>query len=166
MPWVNGPIVVYHGTDNLAANSIRSAGLLTNYFNPNTDFGVGFYVTTVLHQAEQWANQKCRRTSGALNAEVLEYQIPRHVVETLRHLTFVTATADYYDLVAFCRGGGSNRGPGSTPYDVVYGPVSLWPQTLALANCDQILLSNPPSLGLDFRYPVQSRVPLNLHKFF
>jgi hypothetical protein len=49
MAWTNGPITVYHGTDNLSGNAIRRSGLDPNRFNTQTDFGKGFYVTTSLH---------------------------------------------------------------------------------------------------------------------
>jgi hypothetical protein len=167
MPWMNGPVVVYHGTDNLSATRIRSSGILPAYFKSATDFGAGFYVTTVLHQAKQWANQKCRRTSGTQNAEVLEYQLPRNTIETLRHLSFITDSGDYYDFVAYCRGAAPNHGPvpRAAAYDVVYGLVSLWPQLLVLANCDQILFSDPSKVT-EFATPSQSIRPPNLNKYF
>ena len=81
MPWTNGTITVYHGTDNLSANAIRQSELDPNRFNSQTDFGAGFYVTTSLHQAQQWANQRCRPTTH-LNPEVLEYHLLRDVIES------------------------------------------------------------------------------------
>ena len=151
MTWANGPITVYHGTDNMSAASIRG-GINPVYFRPRTDFGAGFYVTTVLHQAQQWANQRARRIGNA-QAEVLEYHLDRSAVETQRHLAFNLDGTDYWDFVTFCRTGAANHGPArSWPYDVVYGPVSLWPQQLVLANCDQLLLSDPNALGAGFRF--------------
>ncbi len=125
MPWINGDIVVYHGTDNLSGSAIRLSGLDPNRFNPKTDFGKGFYVTTSLHQAQQWANQRCRSTTH-LNPEVLEYHLLRDVIENLSRLTFVIDTTDYHEFVEYCRPGQTNHGPlpRATPYDVVYGPKS------------------------------------------
>jgi hypothetical protein len=134
--------------DNLSGNAIRRSGLDPNKFNPRTDFGRGFYVTTSLHQARQWANQRCRPATH-LNPEVLEYHLLRDEIESLSHLTFVMDTTDYHEFVEYCRPGQANHGPPprSIPYDVVYGPVRLWPQRIVLANCDQIpSLTRPSSL--------------------
>jgi Protein of unknown function (DUF3990) len=173
MPWSNGPIDVYHGTDSLSGNAIRLSGIDPNRFNTKTDFGKGFYVTTSRHQAEQWANQRCRPTAH-LNPEVLEYHLLRDVIESLNHLTFIMDTIDYHEFVEYCRPGQTNHGPfpRSTPYDVVYGPVRLWPQRIVLANCDQILftdptkLRDPQGLGRDFSLPVGTIRPLAPNRFF
>lgn len=164
MTWTNGPITVYHGTDSVSAGSIR-AGINSAHFRPHTDFGAGFYVSTVLHQAQQWANQRARRT-GNTRAEVLEFELDRNAVEPLRHLTFNLDGNDYWDFVAYCRSGAPNHGPRRVqPYDIVYGPVSLWSQQLVLANCDQVLLSDPGALGADFHYR-QAITPNASSRFF
>jgi hypothetical protein len=147
MAWANGPLAVFHGTDSTAALSIRS-GINSAHFRPRTDFGAGSYMTTVLKQAQQWANQQARR-SGTAASEVLEYRLSRNPIEPLAHLTFTAGSADYYDFVAYCRAGEQNHGPYPCgwPYDIVYDPVSLWPQVLVVANCDQILLLDHSGLG-------------------
>ena len=173
MAWTNGPITAYHGTDNLSGNTIRRSGLDPNRFNSQTDFGKGFYVTTSLHQAQQWANQRCRPTTH-LNPEVLEYHLLRNVIEKLSHLTFTIDTTDYYEFVEYCRPGQPNHGPSprTVPYDVVYGPVRLWPQRIVLANCDQVLftdpkqLDDPQRLGRDFSQPFQTIRPSAPNRFF
>jgi hypothetical protein len=173
MAWQNGELVVYHGTDNLSANTIRMSGINPAIPNTRTDFGKGFYVTTSLHQAQQWANQRCRSKHGR-NPEVLQYHLLRDAIEILTHLTFVVDTADYYDFTDYCRSGSPNHGPAprAIPYDVVYGPVRLWPQRLVLANCDQVLFSDPskikdPSgLGRDFSRPSRSIRPPATNRFF
>jgi Protein of unknown function (DUF3990) len=175
MTWANNPIVVYHGTDNLSATAITISGLDASRFNAATDFGAGFYVTPVLHQAEQWANQKVRRTPGVLNAEVLEYTLSRPIIEALSHITFITDTEDFHDLVDYCRNGNPNHGPSprGAPYGVLYGPVSLWPQKLVIADCEQILFSDPltlrdpdPATAMDFSAPSRRIRPRNNAKFF
>jgi Protein of unknown function (DUF3990) len=128
MPWSDGPIVVYHGTDNQSGFYIINHGIQNTYFNPDTDFGAGFYVTTSLRQARSWANERVRAYSGgAYNAVVLEYKLARSSIKDLEHLTFVTDTSDYHDLVNYCWNKGTNHGSNrSKPYDVIYGPVSLY----------------------------------------
>lgn len=160
-------------TDNLSGNAIRQSGINPTYFNPRTDFGSGFYVTTSLHQAQQWANQRCRATKH-LNSEVLEYHLVRDVIETLSHLIFVMDTTDYHEFVEYCRPGQTDHGPPprSAPYDVVYGPVRLWPQRIVLANCDQVLFTDPAKLGdpqrqgRDFSLPYQTHRPTAPNRFF
>ncbi len=167
MSWVNGPLTVFHGTDNLSANAIRLNGINPTRFRAATDFGVGFYVTTAQHQAEQWANQRCRRMGGTrLNAEVLAYELPRNDLGLLDHLCFVLDGPDYYDLIAYCRAGRANHGPRRPmPYKVVYGPVSLWPQRLVIANCDQILFSDPANV-VGLAHPSASLRPPGSARFF
>jgi hypothetical protein len=59
---------------------------------------------------------------------------------SLESLSFVLETPDFWALVDDCR----SRFPphqrtGRQPeYDVVYGPVTLWPQRLVIKDCDQI----------------------------
>jgi hypothetical protein len=110
------------------------------------DFGQGFYVTSVLHQAQQWANQKVRNlpvrllgTPGAV-AAVLTFRMDRDAAGKYGdHLTFVIADAQFYDFVLFNRLGSATHGrTGGRPYDLVYGPVAAFPQTITYANCDQI----------------------------
>ncbi|MDL2408506.1 DUF3990 domain-containing protein [Rhizobium calliandrae] len=147
MPWPNITLTVYHGTDSLSGNNIRMNGILAQYFNPSSDFGAGFYVTTSLHQAKNWANERVRTIGGfGVNAEVLQYDLSRSAIETLEHLVFVTDTQDFHDLCAFCRGGGGVSHGRTAPYDAIYGPVSLSPQTLVIANCDQICFPNPANI--------------------
>ena len=166
MAWVNGPLTVFHGTDNLSATSIRLHGINPGRFRRQTDFGIGFYVTTVQHQAEQWANQRCRRTPGTANAEVLEYSLSRAQIEALVHLCFTLDDGDFYEFVAYCRSGLGNHGPTRMrPYDLVYGPVSLWPQLLAVADCDQILFSDPSKIT-GFSLPIRTLRPKSGSKFF
>lgn len=172
MPWSNGPMTVYHGTDDLSANRIRLGGLDPNPTNDKRDFGKGFYVTTSLHQAQQWANQHSRRKKRY--PEVLEYRLHRDAIEGLSHLTFTMATADFYDFVDYCRQGHANHGPHprAAAYEVVYGPVRLGQQRIVLANSDQILFSNPLNIrdpdgqGRDFALPVRSHRPAAPNRFF
>ncbi len=86
MAWTNGPLTLYHATDDLAANSIMTAiSLTTSRGEP--DFGPGFYTTTYLHQARQWANQRVRRGIGT-TAVVLTLTADRTQLSRLAHLAF------------------------------------------------------------------------------
>ena len=50
-------------------------------------------------------------------------------------------------------------------YAVVYGPVSLWPQRLVIADCDQILFSDPANV-VGLAYPTASLTPPGGARFF
>jgi hypothetical protein len=70
-------------------------------------------------------------------ATVIKFEVDRTQLAQLQTLTFVVDNPDYWDFVQHCRHGmGLHRSTGN--YDVVYGPVSLWPQTLVIKDCDQI----------------------------
>ncbi len=134
-----------HPPDNIKLNLCR----------PRTDFGQGFYTTTSEHQARQWANQRCRRIlaprGSGPTATVLRFAIDRDALADLHHLAFVRETADFWNLVHDCRLGfppHQRTGSRQRAYDVVYGPVSLWQQTLVIADCDQISFHTARALAL------------------
>lgn len=155
MPWFNGTLAVFHGTDDAvvpAASKVRLHNRVSGWqvnltrCRPFTEFGQGFYVTTSEHQAQQWANQRVLRSSvtpGARHptAVVLSFQLDRDWLGTLEALTFVRPINDFWDLVQACRNGfppHQRSPPYNRCYDVVYGPVTLWPQRLVIQDCDQI----------------------------
>jgi len=112
---------------------------------PFTDFGQGFYCTTSLHQAQQWANARVLRTLAPTGptptAVVLAFQLNRYWLASLETLAFVRPIKDFWDLVQDCRNGfppHQRSTPYNVCYDVVFGPVTLWPQRLVIQDCDQI----------------------------
>lgn len=146
--WTNPRLTVYHGTDNRSAGLTgparvnASVGFLPNlaFCRPFTDFGQGFYTTTNLHQARQWANTRVLSRASAY-AVVLRFDLDRDWLATLDALAFTRPTADFWALVTDCRQGfppHQRPPPSPLPYDVVYGPVTLWPQILVIADCDQV----------------------------
>jgi hypothetical protein len=148
--WNNKDLVVYHGTDDISVNAQNAAvhtplPLKVNLrlCRPCTDFGQGFYVTTSEHQAKQWANARLLRNlapTGTPVAIVLAFQIRRDWLASLDTLAFGRPITDFWDLVQDCRIGFSphQRQPPHKCYDLVYGPVTLWPQRLIIQDCDQI----------------------------
>ena len=149
--WKNKNLFVYHGTDNVSAGvGSISTGSPTTFSpkialcSPNTDFGQGFYTTTRIHQAQQWANMKVLRTSAGtagLTPVVLRFEVNRDWLAALDCLTFVRGTRDFWDLVVDCRSGFAphqRKAPLPLTYDVVFGPVTIWQQTLTIHDCDQI----------------------------
>ncbi|HZU36124.1 MAG TPA: DUF3990 domain-containing protein, partial [Gemmataceae bacterium] len=55
--WMNQSIALFHGTLDTHANAILSKGVNTALGRRHTDFGQGFYTTTVEQQARSWAWQ-------------------------------------------------------------------------------------------------------------
>lgn len=150
MAWANGPLTLYHGTDEVSARSIvKSVSLLPSRIL--TDFGSGFYTTTSLAQAKNWANVRCRTLSrgGVIvpMAAIVQLDVARDVapnpdLATLDTLFFITEGSgpDFWDLVTQCRttSTAQHSRPFGGYYDVVGGPVTLWPQTLVIKDCDQV----------------------------
>jgi hypothetical protein len=133
------PMVVYHGCDQGAAASIRANGVDPMLGRPRTDFARGFYVTTNLHQAKNWANQRVRRlrSTAAATAAVLEFHIDRNALAAAPDCVFLLDSPDFWALVTQCR----TAMPGPAPahgFEAVWGPVALWPQQLVIAACDQL----------------------------
>lgn len=166
MPWTNAPLVVFHGCDHLSATAIGTAtapfthGIRLSSGAKLTDFGQGFYTTTHLKQAKSWANLRCQSLNVHLGKTfgptVLRFDLDRNLLALLEAACFVTETTnpDFWDLVTYCRTGFSpHRAVSPTyivagNYDVVYGPVSLWPQKFVIKDCDQVSFHTPRALGI------------------
>jgi hypothetical protein len=56
--------------------------------------------------------------------------------------------SDFFDFVRYNRLGNNDHARRSAvPYDVVYGPVAAYPQSLTFLNCDQICFLNQKALS-------------------
>ena len=148
MPWTNGPLKAFHGTDAASASAIVANGVDPTKGRPTTDFGQGFYVTTSLQQAMNWALRKANypHVRPSRRPALVYFEIDREKLAALDGLVFVMEDpdSDYWDFVAHCRAGirGHSR-PHQSYYDVVMGPVSLWRQKHTIANADQISFHTP-----------------------
>jgi len=92
MAWANDDLVLYHGTDDVSAQRIISAGIDLSLCSPLTDFGRGFYTTTNLEQAKNWAVLKAIRVRArhpAAKGTVIELRISRTWLGTLDSLVFI-----------------------------------------------------------------------------
>ncbi|TAK45279.1 MAG: DUF3990 domain-containing protein [Betaproteobacteria bacterium] len=159
MSWMNSELILYHGCDWDSADAIcrPSSTFPVHSINlmlctPHTDFGKGFYATTNLHQAKNWANDRTtllRITDPQKFAAVVEIAVEReHLAANASVLCFVTegsaATSDFWEFIKHCRTGSTTSGHELSAnkkdrmYDLVFGPVSLWTQTLVIKDCDQI----------------------------
>ncbi len=146
MAWNNGPLVLYHGCDDVSAANINKNGVQLTKCKRLADFGHGFYTTTNLGQAKNWANRNCQlllRSGKAAVATVIRFDVDRDKLANLDFLGFVSENSnpDFWNFVRTCRQSQpprQHRRSGNAYYDVVFGPVSLWPQTLVIKDCDQI----------------------------
>lgn len=161
MAWTNPDLVVYHGTDLVSANAIvtpsngLSHSVSVSASRTGLDFGQGFYVTTILQQAIDWANRrqsyltrKFPRRSHV--SAVVRMTISRDALAKADDLVFVTAEdgGDYWAFVDHCR---KEEDPGAgraAPYDVVYGPVARFPKKAIFPRMDQIGLHTDAALAL------------------
>ena len=151
--WSNQNIIVYHGTVDTFAAAIVSGPILVGRGKPNTDFGPGFYTTTLKRQARMWAAQISATRFGASPA-VIEIAIDRRSLANLDAIAFVCGdfdADDYWSLVHHCRNGALDHGrvPPALYYDVVYGPVAaFWNQRMIVADADQISFHTVSAEGL------------------
>jgi Protein of unknown function (DUF3990) len=150
--WTNQDIVLYHGTIDTHARSIRKR-IDVKRGSPTTDFGRGFYTTTSRMQARSWAWQLSVDYNASIPAGMtqarpvlIRFQVSRDSLAKFQSLSFVRGdfhARDYWSLVHSCRLGASGHGRPIPPnrsswYDIVVGPMlAVWRTRLVIANCDQ-----------------------------
>jgi hypothetical protein len=123
--------------------------------SPKADFGQGFYLTTVQTQAEDWADRKFRnlprKTKQLTHAVVLRFEVDRNHLASLLSLCFVTdsSSSDYRDFVEHCRNQmGTHLLYDNRNYDIVFGPITLWPQRLVIKDADQMSFHTEAALKI------------------
>ncbi|HEX8830663.1 MAG TPA: DUF3990 domain-containing protein [Longimicrobium sp.] len=140
--WTNQPLIVYHGTTDIAAAAILSNGVRVASGRSRTDFGPGFYTTTLERQARSWAWLLSNRVAGTRPA-VLRFDIDRDQLAALQSIAFVRGDFDaeeYWSFLVHCRSGMNNHARAATPYyDVVFGPLAAsWQQRAIIQDADQV----------------------------
>ena len=162
LSWTNGPLVLYHGTTDDAASAIKKParawahGIDLDLCKPFRDFGRGFYLTTVLRQAESWADRKFRqhpKSKKTACSAVLRFEVDRNQLAPLLSLCFVTESAglnsDYWDFVQHCRKRRTTHLlQENKNYDVVFGPVSLGRQRFVIKDADQVSFHTEAALKI------------------
>ncbi len=140
---------LFHGTVDIYANEIFTGIDLTRC-RALTDFGAGFYTTTVRHQALEWAKVKALAINvGGSRIKpvqpcVVTFEVDEEKIGKLRTLCFVRShyTANHFwSFVKRCRTGAKNHNISSPTgfYDMVFGPVAaFWQQKCAMQDSDQI----------------------------
>jgi hypothetical protein len=118
VPWTNQPLTLYHGTMQRHVASIL-AGITLSSGRAYTDFGQGFYTTTVEQQARAWAWTLSQRARGYGNLPaVVRFDVDRDSLAQLDCVWFVRGSLnadDFWSLVFHCRTGQAahrRAGPG------------------------------------------------------
>ena len=159
-------ITFYHGCTAYDQANIETGGIDLSYCRVDTDFGRGFYTTTVKYQAEQWAWKRLY-SPGTISDPtnrpvVLKFRVERRQLAKLTQLSFVLAGPtkdDFWSFVQHCRQSSikkihDHRGPVAQPdgtkwYDVACGPVAaFWLQKFALQDADQISFHTDQAIKL------------------
>lgn len=133
---------LYHGTVQPHAGRIVDAGVDLSRVQAGTDFGPGFYTTTVERQAKHWAYRLATQ-QAATSAAVVRLDMDRDELARLDTLAFARGdfeAEDFWSFVVHCRKGAPDHARGGHGfYDVVIGPVaSFWQQRALIYGADQI----------------------------
>lgn len=106
-------MILYHGS-NLVVESPQI--IAPNRF---LDFGCGFYTTSNLNQAKNFADKVVARKKEGTSI-VSVYDFDERGLQELRTLSFDSANEEWLDFVS------KNRNGAAIPekYDLIYGPVA------------------------------------------
>lgn len=152
--------VLWHGCTDSDKDGIEQTGRIDlGRCAVNTDFGRGFYLTTLERQARQWAWERFYDSQAKgekpKHPVILRFEVPRYAIPgdrfergmaDLRSLAFVRGdydNEDYWSLVQHCRQSvhphaNTHERPRSGWYDMVSGPVAaFWRQRVAMLDADQ-----------------------------
>ncbi len=72
---------------------------------------------------------------------VLRFDMSRDKLAELEALVITNENSGFWPFVTNCRSGSAPHGryaANQMEYDIVYGPVSIWPQPLVIKDCDQV----------------------------
>src|SRR5262245_7455484 len=96
--WTNQDLVVYHGTLDTHVGSIL-ANVDPTVGRLRSDFGQGFYTTTVEGQARSWALMLVRRSRihPIPRPAIIRFTMSRDVLARLESLWFVRGTQSAID---------------------------------------------------------------------
>ncbi len=151
-PWTNQDLILYHGTVDIHYSSILQAVDVTKGRHL-TDFGRGFYTTTLLSQAGNWAWRMGLGRTGS-NPVVIEFTVSRDHLATLESVWFAHGAPNaesYWSLVCHCRsgGGGHARISNGGWYDIAIGPLATsWrSRSLSQDGRDQVSFHTSTAAG-------------------
>jgi hypothetical protein len=152
-PWSTNDdrVVLFHGCLAHHAADISMYGVDLNQCDTRTDFGRGFYLTTLEKQARTFAEAKARSPNNfpVSGPAVVRFRIPWSRLAVLESISFVVPNDDgarFWRLVKHCRAlpptpEGTHKDPPNRWYDIAMGPVALrWQneERVARPHSDQI----------------------------
>jgi hypothetical protein len=106
-------MILYHGSNVVVERpEIRVP-------NRNLDFGMGFYTTTNVEQAQSFSEIVCNRRGGKKVISLYEFDY-ENAVSTLELKTFEKADSEWFDFVCEKRMGNYD----GDDYDIIIGPVA------------------------------------------
>jgi len=157
--WGNQHITLYHGTLDIHTASIMK-GVDLRYAREDTDFGKGFYTTTLNRQALRWAWQLSGQVDGTKPA-IIQFEVNRDELASLDIICFVRGdfeADDFWSLVFHCRTDQDHHGRGKADgwYDLAIGPVAArWKHRVAFSrangsdfDADQVSFHTPRAVKL------------------
>ncbi len=103
-------MIVYHGSNS----EIEKPDL--EHSRKKVDFGVGFYVTPLLEQAEKWCVKYKEKGEPAI---ISSYTLNEAVFDQYRVLRFTSYSEEWLDFIVTCR-----KGMDTSDYDLVMGGVA------------------------------------------
>lgn len=108
-------MILYHGTNS------DFSQINLGKTKPYKDFGKGFYVTDIQHQAIELAKNRCRIWGGS--PVVQEYEFDESVLQSgsLKILRFEKVCVEWAEFIYKNRNRSANF---SHQYDVVIGPIA------------------------------------------
>lgn len=152
-------VILWHGCTVNDKVKIEN-GIDLGRCRPDSDFGRGFYTTTLERQARQWAWNRFYGDSSNNSGNqpvVLHFRVARRSLAELLFLSFVVgdfANDDYWSLVQHCRQSTPNdvrdhKGPRQGWYDTVSGPVAAyWEQRATMDDSDQVSFHTTQAIQL------------------
>jgi len=162
-------LVLWHGCTSWDLNAIQSNPVMINprAGRVDTDFGQGFYTTSVKRQARHWAWKRYYDIPASqvgppgvpLQPLVLKFRVNLEDLAPLESLHFVLGDYDderFWSLVQYCRQSTTgvprtHRHPTRSDewYDVVTGPVAdFWRQRSTMRQADQISFHTASAVDL------------------
>jgi hypothetical protein len=160
-------VTLWHGCLANAAVGIQRNGIDLSLCRPGTDFGQGFYVTSLENQAEQFAwkrytDQARRKWRPAL----IRFRLRWDLLSVLSSINFVVPFDDplrFWSLVLHCRNSvppGTHKLSKDVWYDLAMGPVARkwktqvedWPYS------EQISIHTPQAAAI-FNDAIAARDP-------
>jgi hypothetical protein len=155
--WNNQEITLYHGTLAQSAQAILQNGVSLAYARTRSDFGLGFYTTTLRRQAEVWAYRRvdeARRKKPSARPGVIEFMVSRDRLAELDCLWFVRGdfdADDFWSFVFHCRimRGSHGRTAPKSWYDIAVGPVvASLRQRAVIQGYDQVGFHTDDAIGV------------------